>query len=96
MANNIVTLNVTQNVAPAASTLQQTGAFISQGGTTLSASSYQALTAASSLAAILPAALAITSITWSANVATVTTAAAIGRATSDTFMTTIIGANQPG
>ena len=33
---SIVTVNVTQTAAPAPSTLQQTGAFVSQGATTLS------------------------------------------------------------
>ena len=92
MSNNIVTVNVSQLVAPAPSTLQRTGAFISQGGTTLSSQHTALLTQASDLTPLLSAALSVTSISWSAGVATVTTAEPHGITTSDTFLTTIAGA----
>jgi len=96
MSTEIVIVNVSQQLAPLPATLQQCGAFISQGGTTLAAGTFAALTTQATLATIQPAALAVTSITWSANVATVTAAATLSRTTGDTFVTTIAGATQAG
>lgn len=90
--NPIVKVNVTEQVAPTPSTLQNTGAFVSQGGTTESSGTLTLLTSASSLSAILAAALAVTSIAWAGGIATVTTAAAHGITSGDTFLTTISGA----
>ena len=53
MANQIVTVNVSQQVASAPSTLQGTGALISLGGTTLTTGSYHLLTQLSDLTPIL-------------------------------------------
>jgi len=92
MTNPIVITNVTQTVAPAPSTLQQSGAFISQGGTTLAAGNYSLITQMSTLTALLEPSLAVTSITWVGGVATVTTAVAHGITSGDTFLTTIAGA----
>ena len=44
MANNIVQVNVTQTIAPSPSTLQRTGALVTQGGTTLTPGTTQLLT----------------------------------------------------
>ena len=92
MTNPIVQVNVSQVVAPTPNTLQKQGAFISQGGTTIGSNKTSLLTQLSDLTAILAAALAVTSITWSGGVATVTTTSAHGITTSDTFLTTIAGA----
>jgi hypothetical protein len=91
MANNIVRVNVSQTIAPAPSTLQQTGALISQGATTTAVGTSTLLTQESDLTAILRTALAITSITWSGGTATVTTAAAHGLTVSDILPITIAG-----
>lgn len=91
MANNIVTVNVTQEAAPAPSTLQQTGAIISQGGTTLGQGNRQLLTAASDLTSILTAPAAITSAAWNANVVTITTTAPHGFTIADVLNITIAG-----
>ena len=78
MSNNIVFVNVSQTTAPTPNTLQQTGAFISTGGTTNTVGSLTLLTQASSLAGMLATGAAITSMAWSTGVVTVTTAAAHG------------------
>lgn len=92
MSSSIVTVNVSTTVAPTPSTLQSSGAFISQGGTTLSSNSYQLITQMSDLTAILTAPLAVTSAAWSGGTVTITTTAAHGITSSDTFLTTISGA----
>jgi hypothetical protein len=88
----ITVVNVFQQNAPTPSTLQQSGAFISQGATTLTAGTSQLLTTSAGLAAILKGALAISSITWASSVATVTTAAPHGFTVADTIPLTISGA----
>ena len=92
MTNQIVTVQVSQQVAPSPNTLQQTGAFISQGATTLAAGTYQLLTSSASLTSILTGALAITSLTWASSVVTVVCAAAHGFPTGDVVKITITGA----
>ena len=75
---NIVNVVVTQQVASAPSTLQRTGALISQGGTNLAAGSTQLLTQASDLTAILNPAIAISAISWAASEVSVTSGAPHG------------------
>ena len=88
---NIVNVVVSQQVASAPSTLQQTGAFISQGGTTLAAGSTQLLTQLSDLTSILRPASAISAIEWGTNEVTVTTTAAHGIPSGDTVQIAIAG-----
>lgn len=95
MANNIVTVNVSQTIAPAPSTLQRTGAFISTGGTTTAVGTTTLLTAAADLAAILRAPAAIATMTWGGGTVTVTTAAPHGMTTADVLNLTVAGAT-PG
>lgn len=95
----IVQVNVTQTTAPSPATLQETGAFISQGGTTLPAGSYSLLNISTALAPLLAAALALTSLAWSSGgggTVTGTAAVAHGIATGDQFLTTIAGAVPAG
>ena len=96
MANNIVTVQVSQTVAPAPSTLQRTGAFISQGGTTLAAGTYSLLTQKSSLSAILAAPQALTSLTWLASEVTATVSGGHGYPVGQTIEVTIAGATPSG
>ena len=96
MTNQIVVINVSVQVAPSPSNLQQTGAFLSQGATTLAAGTYQLLTTSANLTSILTGTLAITSITWASNVATVTTAAPHGYPVGDVVKFTITGATPAG
>ena len=88
---NIVNVSVTQQVAPAPSTLQSTGALVSQGATTLASGTYALLTQLSDLSSILTGAVNISSITWATNVATVTTSSAHGIPSGDTVQVIITG-----
>lgn len=76
MSNNIVIVNVSEQVASTPSTLQETGAFISQGATTLAAGTTALLTQLSDLTAILQAPIVVTSVTWASGTVTVGLAAA--------------------
>ena len=98
MSNPIVNVNVSIQVAPAPSTLQKTGAFISQGGTNTSPGTKSLLTQFSDLAPLLTAAKAISSLTWSAspNIVTATTTAPHGFTNGDTVNLTIAGAVPAG
>lgn len=96
MTNPIVTVNVSQLIPSQPSALQKKGAFLSTGGTTLATGKTSLITQMSDLTALLSPALAVTSVTWLAGVATVTTTAAHGVATAATFLTTIAGATQAG
>jgi hypothetical protein len=89
----IVITNVSQTVAPKPNTFQQTGAIVSEGGTTLAAGSISPLiTQPSDLTALLGAPLALSALAWSGGVVTATTAGAIpGRAAGDKFSTSIAG-----
>lgn len=73
MANPIVTVNVAITSAPAPSTLQRTGAFVTQGGTTNAAGTLTLLTQQSDLTAILANPVAVTTMTWSGGTVSVTT-----------------------
>lgn len=90
----IVQLNVSTLIGAKPSTLQQTGAILSQGATSLAQGAYAFLTQASDLTAQLAPALALSSLTWSGGVVTATTSNPItGLSTNDTFLTTIGGAS---
>lgn len=93
---NIVTVNVSQTIAPTPSKLQETGAIISQGATTLAAGSFSLLTQAADLTPLLAAALALTSLVWSSGAVTATTAAPHGLTIGTQFITTIAGAVPAG
>ena len=70
MTNSIVSIIATQTVAPAPSTLQGTGAIISQGGTNLAAGSDALLTQPSDLMPLLGAPITLASLSSAAVVAT--------------------------
>ncbi len=89
-----VNVSIAQGITP--SQLQKTGAVISVGGTNTAPGTRTLIRAASDLTAIKNTAKAITSITWLANVATVTTTAAHGIPVGDTFPVTIAGAAPAG
>lgn len=93
----IVTLRVTQTIAPTPSRLQQTGAAISQGGTTLGQGQSALITQPADLTPILAAPLSISSIAWSGGTAVATTTAAIpGLTADDTFVTNLAGQTPNG
>ena len=95
-AISIVQVNVSVQVAPTPATLQQSGAFISQGGTDLSPSTYAMITQPSDLVPLLPAPAALSAITWSANVVTVTASASHNLPVGQTMLLTISGVTPTG
>ena len=93
---SIVTVNVSQTLAPKPNTLQKTGALISQGATNTSPGTYTLLTQGSSLTPILNGALALSTLTWSGGVVTATAVTAHGFTIGDTLWLTISGATPSG
>lgn len=94
---SIVTINVSQSVAPAPVLLQKTGAIISQGATTLSNNASALLNQASSLTGLLAPPLALSSLVFSGGTVIATTSASLaGVNTGDTFPATIAGASPSG
>jgi hypothetical protein len=91
MANSIVTVNVSQIVAGAPIGLQKIGALVTQGGTNTAAGTRTLLTQYSDLAALLPAAKALTSATWTGSVVTLTTTAPHGYTNGDVVTITVAG-----
>lgn len=96
MANPVVTLNVSVQSPPAPSTIQRTGAFVSQGGTTLAPGAKALLTAPADLTALLVTAKPLTSLTWSGNVVTATATSPHGYTNGDVLNLTIAGALPSG
>lgn len=96
MSTSIVSLSVTQTVAPTPPTLQATGAFVSQGGTTAAANSLTLLTSAASLAGILAPPLTLSTLSWSGGVVTATTSTTFTFAMSQVYYFTIAGAVPAG
>jgi hypothetical protein len=96
MANQIVVVNVSQQIAPTPSKLQRTGALISQGGTNLAPGAKSLLTQKADLTPILATPQALSTLTWAGNVVTGTTAAPHGYPTGQTLSLTIAGATPSG
>ena len=78
MVNPIILLNASVTAAPSPPTLQQSGAFISQGATNLAPGQFQILTQQSSLTSLLNGTEPLTSLTWAGQLVTATTAAPHG------------------
>jgi hypothetical protein len=96
-APSIVIINATVSTAPAPSLLQETGAIVSQGSTTLAAGTSLLLTQDSDLTSSLTAPAAITSMSWSGGTVLVTTTSAIPGANSgDKFQVIISGVTPSG
>jgi len=94
MTNPITQITGSVQQAPTPNLLQQKGALISQGATTLGVGQTTLLTALADLTAILNGALALSSLSYSANTVTATTAAPHGLAGS--LWLTIAGAVPAG
>lgn len=91
MTTQIVTVNVTQTIAPAPSQLQRTGALVSQGATTLTPGTSSLLTQYSDLTSILAGSISITTMTWASSVVSVITATPHGIPSGDTILGLITG-----
>lgn len=87
----IVTVNTTVTRAPTVSQLQQSGAIVSTGGTTLATGTYQYCGLLSQVTSILAAPLTLTGLVWASGTVTATATAALTLATGQTFTTTIAG-----
>lgn len=96
MTVQIVTVNVTQTIAPAPSQLQRTGAFVSQGATTLDAGSYALLTQFSDLADIIAPSINISTLTFNVDLVEVTLAAPHGIPLGETVSVVIAGCTPTG
>lgn len=95
--NQIVQVNVSVTAAPTPSELQQTGAFVSQGGTANAAGSLTLLTTVADLATMLAGAKTVTNLVYSAGSNTVTgTSTAHGFPIGDTIYVTVAGATPAG
>lgn len=93
MSTSIVSVIVNQIQAPTPSTLQKTGAILTQGGTNTAPGTRTLITQPADATSILAAPHAITSITWTANVATLTSTANLptGYVNGHTFPVEIAG-----
>jgi len=91
MANNIVTVNVSQTQAPTPSTLQRTGALISQGATNTAQGTLTLLTQASDLTPILAGGKATSSLVYSGGIVTVTFPSPHGWTVSDQIAIVVSG-----
>lgn len=99
MVNQIVTVNVSQNIPPAPSTLQRTGAILSKGGTNTAPGTLSLITQISDLTPLVPTPKALSSLTWastSGGTVTGTTAAPHGWTNGDIVGLTIAGAAPTG
>lgn len=92
----IVTVNVTQTIAPTPSKLQKTGVLISQGATITSPGTLSLLTQLADLTPILSGSHALASLSWSGGFVTAAAAAPHGFDIGDEFELTIAGATPTG
>lgn len=99
MANRIVQVTVSQQVAAAPSQLQRTGAIITQGGTNTAPGTRTLLTQLSDLTAILATSKTISTLTWASTgggTATLTTASPHGWGVGDVIPVTVAGVTPAG
>lgn len=92
MVNPIVQVNISLTQPPAPSTLQKTGALISQGGTILGAQNYTLITQPADLTPFLATPLAMSAIAWASTYGgqvTATATVAHGITVGTEFLTTI-------
>lgn len=88
MSNSIVTVKVSQTIAPTPSALQKTGALLSQGGTNTSPGTYSLLTQLADLSPLLNGSISLTSASWASTnggQATASTATNHNIAVGDSF-----------
>src|ERR1700748_2490846 len=96
MANQIVTVAVSTQIAPTPATLQQTGAIVSQGGTTITPGTFELLTQPSDLTNLLTGIAALSNLTWASAVGTATTTSPHGLPNGEQIEVTISGAAPTG
>ena len=89
----IVTVNVSQQVAPTPSKLQQTGCIVSQGGTNLSAGTIEFLSSPSDLTPFLTGVAPLAGVSWASGIVTLSSASSFGIATGTTGNITVSQCN---
>src|SRR6202012_5619028 len=92
----IVTVNTSVTTAPRPNSLQQRGALISQGGTSLEAGMVSTLTSPADLQEIAAIPVVNTSLSWLTGVVTVTTATPHGWTNADIVKVVISGVTPIG
>ena len=92
----IVTVNTSITTSPLPNNLQQRGALISQGGTTLASGTTQTLTGVADLGNIASPPVVNTSLAWASGTVTGTTATPHGWTNGDQIKVTIAGAAPSG
>lgn len=92
----IVTVNASVVQAPQPNNLQQIGALVSQGGTTITPGTAELVSTLAQLTSLLASPVAITSLAWATGVVTVTTAAPHGWTNGDVIPVVISGAVPSG
>lgn len=92
MSTQIVIVNASITAAPEPETLQESGALVSAGGTILAAGTSSLLTQLSDLTPLLPAPIAILTLTWSGGVVTAVVVSAGGMVTGSQYWVIIAGA----
>lgn len=93
---NIVTVNTSLVLAPTPNSLQRVGGLISQGGTTLTPGTATLVSTLAQLQTLLATGKTIASMTWAANVVTVTTTSPHGWTNGDVIPINIAGAIPTG
>ena len=96
MANNIVLINVSQTLAPAPSTLQQTGAIVSVGSTNAAAGSLTLVTSMTGGTALLDGSEPVTTMVWAGSVVTATLGQPHGIPVGDQVAITVTGVTPNG
>jgi len=91
MTNAIVSVNVTQTVAPTPPSLQQTGALVSQGATDLAPGTSYFLTQLSDLTPILKGAQSLSGLIWAGGTVTATASGSLNFTVGDTLELTVSG-----
>lgn len=92
----IVTVNTSITTAPLPNNLQQRGALLSQGGTTLTPGSTQTLSSDADFADIMALPVVNASLAWASDLVTITTAAPHDWTTADVIKITVAGAVPAG
>ena len=87
----IVTVNTSITTAPQPNSLQQRGALVSQGGTSLSPGTTQQIASPADLAAIAALPVVNANLVWADSVVTVTTATPHGWTIGDNVKVTVAG-----
>jgi hypothetical protein len=96
ITSTIVTVNTTVNQAPQPLQLQQSGAVVSAGGTTLSQGTYQYCGSVADAQAVAQPNLPLDSLSWASGTVTATTSGPLGMTTGETFKVIITGAVPAG